>query len=302
MSEVEDRLTLETTQPFYGRYYTIVIEKCSAFLLDELNDSKMEDHPVALSFINSIIKNSLRSSDLRQIGRNPRFFMPKQAKVFQNQVETWPGFFTSSWIFQRGLYLIIDNISKFLSVENCLSLIEERRMRHDTNFVNREFEGAIVMANYGPHRTYKVHQIKWNMNPQEYIFDHGDERARTNMIDYFKTAYQVVIKAVHQPLFEIRQKRQNIYLPPELCTLVGIPAKIRENKRIMADIRQSLFQKPPERISSIKDLNKLIANSKEVKEWDLDINLEPDTIEARVLKRPQIYQSISNQHHGGDRG
>lgn len=156
------------------------------------------------------------------------------------------------------------------------------------NFVNREFEGAIVMANYGPHRTYKVHQIKWNMNPEEYIFDHGDERARTNMIDYFKTAYQVTIRAVHQPLFEIRQKRQNIYLPPELCTLVGIPAKIRESKKIMSEIRQSLFQKPPERIASIKDLNKLIANSKEVKDWNLDINLEPDTIEAKVLKRPQI--------------
>lgn len=61
----------------------------------------------------------------------------------------------------------------------------------------------------------------------------------------------------------------------------------------MADIRQSLFQKPPERITSIKDLNNLIANSKEVKDWNLDINLEPDTIEARVLKRPQIYQPFS---------
>jgi hypothetical protein len=35
------------------------------------------------------------------------------------------------------------------------------------------------------------------MNPEEYIFDHGDERARTNMIDYFKTAYGVTIRAVH---------------------------------------------------------------------------------------------------------
>jgi hypothetical protein len=70
--------------------------------------------------------------------------------------------------------------------------------------------------------------------------------------------------------------------------LVGIPAKIRESKKIMSEIRQSLFQKPPERIASIKDLNKLIANSKEVKDWNLDINLEPDTIEAKVLKRPQI--------------
>lgn len=61
-SDFESQITLETTAPFYGRYYTIVIEKCSAFLLDELNSSKMEDHPVALSFINSIIKNSLRNS------------------------------------------------------------------------------------------------------------------------------------------------------------------------------------------------------------------------------------------------
>jgi hypothetical protein len=298
-SEFESKITLETTAPFYGRYYTIVIEKCSAFLLDDLNNSKMEDHPIALSFINSIIKNSLRNSQLRQIGRNPRFFMPARAKVFQSQVETWPGFFTSSWIFQRGLYLIIDNISKFLSVDNCLSLIQDRLQRYDANFVNREFEGAIVMAKYGPHRTYKVHQIKWAMNPKDYIFDHGDEKARTNMIDYFLTAYSVKIHSVNQPLFEIRQKRQNIYLPPELCTLVGIPAKIRENKKVMADIRQSLFQKPHERIGSIKELNRMISDSKEVKEWNLDINLEPDTIEAKVLKRPQIYQPSNGFNEKG---
>jgi hypothetical protein len=60
---------------------------------------KMEEHPMALSFINSIIKNCLRNSKLTQIGRNPRFFMPSQAKSFYDKVETWPGFFTSSWIF-----------------------------------------------------------------------------------------------------------------------------------------------------------------------------------------------------------
>lgn len=51
------------------------------------------------------------------------------------------------------------------------------------------------MAKYGPHRTYKVHQIKWAMNPKDYIFDHGDEKSRTSMIDYFKTAYNVVIRS-----------------------------------------------------------------------------------------------------------
>lgn len=57
----------------------------------------------------------------------------------------------------------------------------------------------------------------------------------------------------------------------------------------MADIRQSLFQRPHERIKSIKDLNRTISQSKEVQDWNLEISFEPDTIEAKVLKRPQIY-------------
>ena len=83
MVEVDDRLTLETTQPFYGRYYTIVIEKVSAFLLDDLNDSKMEDHPVALSFINSIIKNrrKLETFQSRNKRRRKRRLMTRSKKL-----------------------------------------------------------------------------------------------------------------------------------------------------------------------------------------------------------------------------
>jgi len=32
----------------------------------------------------------------------------------------------------------------------------------------------------------------------------------------------------------------------------------------------------------------MIAESKEVREWELSINLQPDEIEAKVLKRPSI--------------
>jgi len=123
---IEQQLTLDTSKPFFNRYYTIIIERVSEFLLDDLNSMKMEQHPFALSFINSIIKSCLRNSKLTQIGRNPRFFMPSEARTFNDTVMTWPGFFTSSWIFQRGLYLIIDNISKFLSVDNCLTIIYDR--------------------------------------------------------------------------------------------------------------------------------------------------------------------------------
>lgn len=56
----------------------------------------------------------------------------------------------------------------------------------------------------------------------------------------------------------------------------------------MANIRQSLFQQPDERITSIKALNKTICNSKEVKEWDLDLSIEPDEIGGKILDRPSI--------------
>lgn len=32
----------------------------------------------------------------------------------------------------------------------------------------------------------------------------------------------------------------------------------------------------------------MISDSKEVKEWDLELNVEPDQIEAKVLKKPGI--------------
>ena len=37
----------------------------------------------------------------------------------------------------------------------------------------------------------------------------------------------------------------------------------------------------------------MISDSKEVKEWNLDINFEPDRIEASILKRPQIFQKVA---------
>ena len=42
----------------------------------------------------------------------------------------------------------------------------------------------------------------------------------------------------------------------------------------------------------------MIADSKEVQEWNLDINLEPDTIEARVLKRPSILMEDKGHNKG----
>lgn len=196
--------------------YTVSIEMVSSFLLDELSTAKMEQHPFALSFINNIIKTSLRNSHLKQIGRVPRFFMPNKGQVL-GEVETWPGFTTSSWIVQSGLFLVVDNISKFFSTEDCLTIINDRLRRLNYDAVSREFEGCTIMAKYGPQRTYRVNCIRWDLNPQTCFFESGEDKKKVSMVQYFQRVYEMKIYNLKQPLFEIKQKRQNIYLPPELC-------------------------------------------------------------------------------------
>ena len=75
-TSVEEAIEIEPKQAFFGRRFLLVFKRVSDFQLEHLSQMKMEEHPVALSFINSIIKTQMRNSKLCQIGRNPRFFMP----------------------------------------------------------------------------------------------------------------------------------------------------------------------------------------------------------------------------------
>ena len=76
----------------------------------------------------------------------------------------------------------------------------------DYESVNYEWQGAVIMARYGPNRTYKVHQIRWDMSADKYTFEQSDEK-KVSMIHYFLNTYKAKIMDKGQPLFEIRQKR-----------------------------------------------------------------------------------------------
>lgn len=73
--------------------------------------------------------------------------------------------------------------------------------------MNRDFDGAIVMANYGLKRTYKVHRICWDLTPGTYIFEQGEQggaQTSIRMIEYFQKTYDKRITVPNQPLFEIK--------------------------------------------------------------------------------------------------
>lgn len=59
-SDVDEPVSVEVKKTLFGRTWTVMIAKVASFNLDTLNQLKMEEHPVALNFINSVVKTCLR--------------------------------------------------------------------------------------------------------------------------------------------------------------------------------------------------------------------------------------------------
>jgi len=124
--DLEDTLVLETTFQAIKYSVTISAESKKYFSGKSLSSSKMEDHNVIFNLINIIIKQALRDTDLRQIGKQPRFFdITKAVSVEGSGLQACPGFRASAFNYHQGLALVIDSINKFLSNKSCYERIEE---------------------------------------------------------------------------------------------------------------------------------------------------------------------------------
>lgn len=86
----------------------------------------MEDHNVFHTLLNIIIKDAFRGTNLKQIGKAPKFFdMKKGINMPESGLMMWPGFKASAFAYQSGITLVIDNINKFMSTVSCLDRINE---------------------------------------------------------------------------------------------------------------------------------------------------------------------------------
>lgn len=85
---------------YKGVVYEIIIDAGtkSFFSGNRLNNLKMEDHHVAHTLLNIIIKEAFRQTHLRQIGKIPRFFdTTKAIEIPGADLQVWPGFRASAF-------------------------------------------------------------------------------------------------------------------------------------------------------------------------------------------------------------
>lgn len=134
----------------------------------------MEDHGMYHTLLNIIIKEAFRGTDLKQIGRAPRFFdMNKAVDLPESGLMMWPGFKASAFAYQNGITLVVDNINKFMSTTSCLERIHEifkKDHKFAQNKILKEFKEKSIVAMWGHKRTYIVEEVQFDLNPLSCTF------------------------------------------------------------------------------------------------------------------------------------
>jgi len=130
--------------------------------------------------LNIFVKNLLDQMGMREIGRNSKFYDPREmfkqeVKVGNQTLFIWKGFKTSIKIKDSIPYLMVDHSTRVLRAQSALDYIYD--LRQD-GYINRDIEQAFmersVMANYGNNRIWRVDAVRFDMTPMSTFKDDKD--------------------------------------------------------------------------------------------------------------------------------
>jgi hypothetical protein len=99
--------------------------------------------------------------------------------------------------------------------------------RNYKNQVVREFKGSSVVAQWGNKKIYIVCDVEFNLSPFDASFEDKKSGQKIILADYFSRIYGLKIKHDKQPLFVVKSSGSDIYLPPEFCSIDGVPESIK---------------------------------------------------------------------------
>lgn len=291
LTEIDESIEFNTV--FRGERASIKIDRDYGQQVSLTNDFVNKENSVTQNLINVIIKQAFRETNLKQLGRSPRFFdVQNPIDMSRAGLTVWQGFKASAIQSEFGCTLAIDNIFKFMSNKTCLERIRELEREAGSQhrfeqLVKLEFNQKTVIADWGNKRTYIVTDIAFDRNPVNTTFTFNEQTIK--VAEYFQQVYDKRITDLKQPLFKIQITDQEYFLPPEFCMIDGVPDSVRKGPG-MRDALQCTRISPQEKIDKIQKMCDLLFNQKAVKSWGLEIDRKPIIQESSVLAAPEIFQ------------
>ena len=255
--------------------YEVEISKTSNNIdLTKINSFKENDIRVK-SFIEILIK-SILSANKNLIRFDDRsFFDYVNRESLKNGIYKLKGYGTAACITEAGLYLRVNDKSKFISGKSALEKLKEIKKKYqngDFNIAARDyFQGRSVLAQYGSFRIYKIGDVltERNVDNTEIPLKQQDGTiVNISLYNYYKQQYKIEIKDRSQPLLKelsrgsdnSDNKNENArFLIPELVYLCGMDDDSLEG----IDYKRKISEKytPQQKLNKIAEINKLLSNS-----------------------------------------
>lgn len=218
-----------------------MLKKVSSFNLEDLDNFSMDQHPVALTFVNLLIQKIMRQGSLQQVGKAPRFFNPAEKLTINDRdlgnLDVLCGYKASSYIYNSGCFIVLENINKFVRKESVLDKIQELiQERYNQQEIDEYFSERMIMTTWGNNRMYRVTRIRMDLDPLTTFFSLDDEDI--SLKDYFRIKYQKDL-IVSQPILEVASRKEQIFLPSQCCYIENIPEALSNNKKLISKFRKN---------------------------------------------------------------
>jgi hypothetical protein len=163
-----------------GQQYVLGISHQLAFSLNQMSPQMLQYSAKILEFLNVVVKSALLARDFNQIGKLPKYFLPREGKFIRDyNIEVWPGYLSTSRLLADGYFLNVDTCTKFINSETVYDRIQflRKTMSDDQiadryNSSNLDTPRVTVITRYGPDkvRSYQVDGLDTKLTPNTYSF------------------------------------------------------------------------------------------------------------------------------------
>ncbi|XP_076545274.1 piwi-like protein Siwi [Osmia lignaria lignaria] len=255
--------------------------------------------PQYLQFFNIIMRKCLELLKLQLVGRD-YFDARSKVEVREFRLELWPGYLTSIRQHENDILMCAEVTHKVMRQQTLLDIMNDcyqQNSRAWKELFEKQVTGLVVLTDYN-NNTYRISDVDFDTNPLSTFKLRSGESISYK--DYYKNKYQIRIRNDSQPMLVTRLKPRErragqpemVYLVPELCRATGLTDSMRENFHLMRALAEHTRISPKLRITKLMAFNRRLrsedAISKELREWNLQLDDKLVTIPARCLQPEKI--------------
>jgi len=261
-----------------------------------------------------LIKAFLMKLGYIEIGKSKKYYNHQVQEALPSAgVCLYQGYGTAFTLLENGLYLKIDSSTRVVQNTACINRVNDLYNMHKNlekdekrAKIKAEFIGQTVMANYGNHRYWRIEDVKFDLDTDQFIVN---KDTNETLSQYYLAKYKLKIAKPKAPLFkavlnEIKKKggdsqpkkeEMDILLVPEFCLMSGLPDDFDERKRrevsgktiVAADIKKNRITDIVKKLNTNSALDDFGPQSIQ-KALTLKIEKESEKIDAINLGSPLL--------------